>query len=80
MAKINSSYSKQRKEYLYNHNICHAKINKCSLHATEVHHKKGRGKYHLDTSTWLPVCRNCHTWIETNPQEAYELGFSLIRH
>lgn len=76
MSKINSKYSKLRKEFLLKHNICHAKIYKCSLHATDVHHKKGRGKYHLDVSTWMPVCRNCHMWIETHPEDAAELGFS----
>lgn len=80
MAKANNAYSKLRKIFLNNHSICHAKIFKCSLHATEVHHKKGRGKYHLDTNTWLPVCRNCHTWIENNPSDAVELGFSESRN
>ena len=72
MSKINTQYAKQRKEYLSNNPICHAKIYKCSLHATDVHHKNGRGVYHLDESTWLPVCRNCHMWIEEHPAEAYE--------
>tara|TARA_B100000963_G_C22515142_1_gene620273 strand:+ start:441 stop:713 length:273 start_codon:yes stop_codon:yes gene_type:complete len=76
MSKINSEYSKLRKEFLQNHPICHAKIYKCSLHATDVHHKKGRGIYHLDVNTWLPVCRSCHMWIEVHPLEASELGFS----
>jgi len=49
------------------------------LHATDVHHKHGRGVYHLEISTWLPVCRNCHMWIEEHPAEAYELGFSGSR-
>jgi len=80
LSKANSEYLKIRKVYLTEHSVCHAKIHKCSLHATDVHHKKGRGKYHLDTTTWLPVCRNCHTWIETNPADAIELGFSDSRH
>tara|TARA_Y100000592_G_scaffold37730_1_gene59702 strand:+ start:1052 stop:1198 length:147 start_codon:yes stop_codon:yes gene_type:complete len=40
---------------------------------------RGRGIYHLDVDTWLPVCRNCHTWIENNPVDAKELGFSISR-
>ena len=80
MAKLNTAYSKQRRQYLSDHNICHAKIHKCSLHATDVHHKKGRGEFHLDESTWLPVCRNCHMWIETHPIESYELGLSQSRN
>ena len=79
MSRINAKYAKQRKEYLSNNPICHAKIYKCSLHATDVHHKNGRGVYHLDESTWLPVCRNCHMWIEEHPAKAYELGFSGSR-
>lgn len=79
LSKINSEYSQIRKVYLTEHPVCHAKIHKCSLHATDVHHKKGRGKYHLDVTTWLPVCRNCHAWIELNPVDAVELGFSDSR-
>jgi len=79
MAQKNREYSKLRKQFLSEKSICRAKINNCSLKATEVHHMKGRGKYHLDTTTWLPVCRNCHTWIEINPEDAKELGFSAIR-
>tara|TARA_R110000782_G_scaffold4904_1_gene17142 strand:- start:118 stop:387 length:270 start_codon:yes stop_codon:yes gene_type:complete len=79
MSKINTAYTKLRREYLTDKPICHAKIHKCSIHATDIHHKQGRGVYHLDTSTWLPVCRNCHNWIEKNPSESYELGFSGSR-
>lgn len=59
--------------------MCQAKIHKCSLSSTDVHHMRGRGKYHLDTTTWLSVCRNCHTFIELNPEDAKELGFSISR-
>jgi len=79
MSKINADYTKKRRKFLQDNPICHAKIHKCSLHATDVHHKHGRGVYHLETSTWLPVCRNCHMWIEEHPAESYELGFSGSR-
>jgi len=79
MSKINAAYAKLRKQYLLDKSVCHAKIHKCSIKATDVHHKKGRGIYHLDVSTWMPLCRNCHAWIEENPSEAYELGFSSYR-
>jgi predicted HNH restriction endonuclease len=26
--------------------------------------------YYLIQSTWIPVCRNCHNWIHSNPEEA----------
>ena len=79
MSKINNEYSKLRREYLTEHQMCHAKIHNCSLRATDVHHKKGRGKYHLDVDTWMPVCRSCHMWIETHPEEAKDLGFSISK-
>ena len=79
MGKATRSYSKLRKEYLLEHSMCQAKIHNCTLRATEVHHKKGRDQYYLDIDTWLAVCRNCHNWIEHNPGDAIELGYSLTR-
>ena len=79
MAKTNREYSKLRKTFPKKNPLCHAVIDNCGLTATEVHHMKGRGIYHLDVDTWLPVCRSCHTWIEMHPQDAKELGFSISR-
>ena len=47
--------------------------------STEIHHKKGRGKYLLDTSTWMAVSRDAHLWIHDNPKEARELGYIIRR-
>jgi|TARA_B100000900_G_C20147032_1_gene540283 hypothetical protein len=79
MQKANTAYKKLRGPYLLEHPICHAKIHNCTIHATDVHHKKGRGVHYLDVNTWLPVCRNCHMWIEENTVHAIELGFSMPR-
>jgi hypothetical protein len=79
MSKTTRSYSKLRREFMSKHPMCQAKIYNCLLSSTDVHHKKGRGEYHLDVTTWLSVCRNCHNWIETNPIDAKELGFSESR-
>ena len=49
MSKINTAYSKLRRQYLTDKPVCHAKIHKCSVQATDVHHMHGRGIYHLDT-------------------------------
>ena len=46
---------------------------------TDVHHKKGRGKYFLDTSTWVALSREGHRKVEENPQWAYENGYSIKR-
>ena len=51
----------------------------CQLPAVDPHHMKGRGKYLLDTSTWLPVCREHHTYIELNPNWAKANGYSFDR-
>jgi len=71
-------YSKLRKDFLYYHPICQAQLqNICTTQATDVHHKAGRiGSNYLDTTTWLSVCRMCHTWIEEHPKESRELGYS----
>lgn len=78
-AKQDIVYSKLRKDYLSAHPFCQAKLPECTLTATDIHHKKGRGKYYLITTTWMSACRSCHEWIETHPAEAKELGFSETR-
>lgn len=47
--------------------------------ATDIHHKKGRGKYLNDTSTWMAVSREGHNWIHNHPKEAYEKGWMVAR-
>lgn len=70
------TYSIMRREFL--------KANpKCAVFpwkdATEIHHKKGRGKYLNDPTTWLAVSREGHQWIEIHPVEAKEKGWSESR-
>jgi len=72
-------YSKLRKEFLEKNPFCQARLSKCQTRASQVHHKKGRGKYYLDVSTWLSSCANCHHMIETMPSMAKALGFSESR-
>jgi len=48
--------------------------------ATEVHHRKGRGKYLLDESTWLAVSNRGHRWIHDHTKESYDQGFMLPRN
>ena len=79
MKETVDQYSKIRTAYLTVNTSCKAKLQGCSGAATEVHHKAGRGENHLRIATWLPVCRNCHTWIELHPTEAKELGLSENR-
>lgn len=72
-------YSIMRKRFLAVFPKCKASLNRCQFHASQVHHKKGRGKYLLVLETWLPVCPSCHHWIELHPKRAKELRFSLDR-
>ena len=74
-------YLKKRKAFLAEHPICQADacINgNWNLffrpEATEIHHRMGRGKYLLDESTWVAVCRKNHNWIHSHPKEARQLG------
>jgi len=47
--------------------------------ATEIHHAKGRGKYLLDTSTWMSVSSEGHRAIHADPKTSYEKGYMLPR-
>lgn len=74
-------YSKLRKRKLEESPICEAQIpGMCAGASCQIHHKAGRvGELYLDYSKFLAVCHFCHVWIENNPNEAKELGFSLKR-
>lgn len=73
-------YSKKRVAFLALHNNCQAKLVGCTGKATDIHHSKGRvGDNYLNISTWFALCRACHSYLETNPEEAKELGFSASR-
>jgi AMMECR1 domain-containing protein len=73
-------YSKKRLAFLSLHQHCQAHLVGCTGTSTDVHHKAGRvGDNYLNMNTWLAVCRDCHTYIETHPEEAKELGLSESR-
>lgn len=50
------------------------------LRATQIHHKRGRGRYLNDTSTWLGVSHEGHVFIEMHPETAYENNWSELRN
>ena len=76
-----NQYSKLREKFFSKseNQFCKAHLDGCMHIATDVHHSKGRGEYLLDTSTWIPVCRACHNYIETHPEEAKALELSSTR-
>lgn len=77
--KQDFEYSKLRAAFLFNNPMCAAHLPACTQQATDVHHKKGRGKHYLAPNTWVALCRSCHSWLETHPKEAKALGFSEDR-
>lgn len=75
MQKLDQIYTKLREIFMRDHPQCQACLPGCMGGATDVHHKKGRGKWYLVVSTWMAVCRKCHEWIELHPVEATEMGW-----
>lgn len=79
-ARQNREYLKVRKELLKEKPFCEARLEGCTVQATEAHHKQGRIGHRLtDKDNLLAVCHNCHTIIELNPKMAKEQGFSISR-
>lgn len=72
-------YSVLRKDYLLDHPVCECGQPRCTGEATQIHHKKGRGRWLNFVEFFLAVCFSCHEWIENNPKEAKALGYSLPR-
>lgn len=79
----NKVYSELRRVFLNKpeNGICHARLSGCTGSSQEltIHHKKGRGIYLLDVSTWIPLCVSCHRWVTDHPEQAEALGLSESR-
>jgi|TARA_B110000908_G_C10150040_1_gene400878 hypothetical protein len=80
MQVADAAYTILRRKFMEKKPMCEASLPNCNKSSTDVHHMKGRGLHHLEVSTWLSVCRQCHAWIEENPKKAIELGYSQTRH
>lgn len=79
-AELNEEYFKLVEQFKKDNPECKAKCNEyCTKTTEDPHHSRGRGVFLLDTSTWIPVCRSCHSYIESHPQEAKERGWSESR-
>ena len=79
--KVNHEYAKRREWFMARNYWCEYAIAE-GLYprpATEVHHKRGRGKYLLDTTTWMAVSSENHKLIHANPKYSYEKGYMLPR-
>lgn len=80
LRRVSAKLSKELKRYyvlrdrfLKQKKVCEI----CGSMATEVHHKKGRGKYLNDVSTWMAVERICHQMIHNSTIRAREMGWLL---
>lgn len=73
-------YSKLSGPFKKDNPYCHACLEGCTTHTTDIHHMKGReNKMLVNVQYFLPVCRSCHDKIEVNPAMAKERGFSINR-
>lgn len=77
MSKSLKIYHGKRLIYLMEHPNC--EFPGCNQQASDIHHKKSRGLYLNDVSTWMSVCRHHHTWIHDNDKEAREKGLLLSK-
>lgn len=96
--KLNSEYSKLRKNFLNSHPFCqwfilelghsweyamgefnYLRDSGIYPESTEIHHRKGRGKFLLDTSTWMAVGPEGHRRIHATPEESYAKSYMLPR-
>lgn len=71
--KQDAEYLKLRYKFLSDNTMCKVSVAGCSTKTTDVHHTfagANRDAFYLVQSTWLPVCRNCHDWIHTHPEDA----------
>jgi hypothetical protein len=73
-----SEYLKVRKAFLLAHPTC--QFGTCQKKATELHHKRGRGKKYLcDTKTFMAVCPGHHRFITDHPIFARENNYTESR-
>ncbi len=72
-------YRTLRRDYLIDHPVCEIGEIGCSYNSTQIHHKKGRGKYLTEVSTFVACCFYCHRWVEENPALAKQKGLSESR-
>jgi hypothetical protein len=74
-------YARRRLVFLRAHPQCQCCLEHCQIHedripaSRDIHHKHGRGRFYLDESTWMAVCRVHHDWIHSHPSQARAKGW-----
>lgn len=80
---INELYPIVRQIYLALVPVC--EFQGCHEMAYDIHHKAGRQgnnqciPFMIDMQNFMACCRDHHTWIENNGNEAIEKGYSIRR-
>ena len=73
-------YRKVRDEFMKEHPNCQARLQGCTIKATDLHHRAGRsGNSLTDTEYFMALCRPCHNKIEDGGKWVYELAFKINR-
>ena len=73
-------YRKVRDEFMKEHPNCQARLQGCTIKATDLHHRAGRyGNSLTDTEYFMALCRPCHNKIEDGGKWVYELDFKINR-
>lgn len=73
-------YRKVRDEFMKQNRTCQARLQGCTVKATDLHHKKSRiGDLLTDTKFFMAVCRQCHNKIEDGGAWVYEQGLKIKR-
>jgi len=76
-AKLNREWQKLKRELLDKYLCC--ECFGCLKKPTQVHHKRGRGRFLLDKRFLMAVCAPCHDKIHRCPKWATEHGYMISR-
>lgn len=79
-AREQKIYSAERIKFLTENELCAAKLPGCMIKSSQVHHPRGRGKWYLVITEWVPICDPCHKQITEYSNLAIELGLSERRN
>lgn len=70
----NADYEKAKAEYFEEKNY---QCEICNQPASDLHHKKGRGKFLCEKSTFMALCRSCHNKCHHEVGWARENGYII---
>lgn len=77
-AEEDAEYARLRRIFLAENKVCLVLKPRghCGQPTTQVHHRRRRGPFYLDVSTWLATCHHCHETIERYGIWAKAMGYT----